>query len=57
MDSLAAPGRSSSGQVGEPAALSLGKLAPGQHEYYLDTVAKGADALASVLAHRHPATF
>ena len=66
--------------------LSLGKLAPGQQEYYLDTVAKGAeeyytgakeapgewhgsassllglagvvdaDALASVLAHRHPGT-
>ena len=23
--------------------LSLGKLAPGQQEYYLDTVAKGAE--------------
>jgi len=29
--------------VGEPAVLSLGKLAPGQQDYYLDTVAKGAE--------------
>jgi len=27
----------------EPWVLSLGKLAPGQQQYYLDTVARGAE--------------
>jgi conjugative relaxase-like TrwC/TraI family protein len=29
--------------VGGPVVLSLGKLAPGQQQYYLDTVARGAE--------------
>ena len=35
----AVPGRPVSGSVGGRAVLSLGKLAPGQQQYYVDTVA------------------
>ena len=32
-----------SGSSGRPGVLSLGKLAPGQQQYYVDTVARGAE--------------
>ena len=37
------PGRSPARDVGGRTMLSVGKLAPGQQQYYLDTVAGGAE--------------
>ena len=37
------PGRPPARGAGGQAVLSLGKLAPGQQQYYLDTVARGAE--------------
>src|SRR3546814_21134637 len=39
----AVPDRPLSGSTGGRRVLSLGKLAPGQQEYYIDTVARGAE--------------
>src|SRR3546814_15263854 len=39
----AVPDRPLSGSTGGRRVLSLGKLAPGQQQYYVDTVARGAE--------------